>query len=174
MSATDNEVSEAVDVPTTNGAAPMSFEARMQERRKQRESRTTEMFDPPGFEDLFKVEMQVLGYKRLADLTSKHARVRDESMRTLYIAADQVLAATAAFHKIMDDGTLQEAEGCSWMVMAQAFDPTLDATVRPRAALIRLLGGTGVLELNNDWYMWNSRGNVEVDKGLAADFQPTT
>jgi len=155
-------------------ALDTSFESRLQERRKQRESRTTETFDTPGFEDLFKVEMQAIGYKRLADLTNRHARVRDESLRTLYIAADQVLAATVAFHKVMPDGTLELAEGATWMALAKAFDPTLDGTVRPRAALIRMLDGTGVLELCNDWYVWNTRGNAQVDKELGADFQETT
>jgi hypothetical protein len=152
---------------------PGSFEARMQERRKQREQRTTEVFDVPGFEDLFKVEMKVLGYKRLAGIAEPHTRVRDDSMRALYIAADQILASTVAFHRIMEDGSLQEAEGATWFDMAHAFDPTIDGTVKPRAALIRLLDGQGVLELSNDWYTWNGRGNAQVDKDLGADFQVT-
>ena len=84
----------------SNGDDPLagSFEARMHQRRVEREQRTTEMFDPPGFEDLFRVEMRVLGYRALADLSLKHQRQRDDAMRSLYLAADQVLAATVAFH----------------------------------------------------------------------------
>jgi hypothetical protein len=165
---------ESQEIPEIVENNDGSFESRMQERRRQREQRTSEVFDVPGFEDLFKVEMKVLGYKRLADLALPHSRVRDDSLRQLYISADQVIAATVGFHKIMEDGSLREAEGATWMDMAKAFDPSLDGTVKPRAALIRLLDGTGVLELSNDWYTWNARGNVQVDKDLGADFRVTT
>ena len=74
-----------------NGAAPGSFEARMQERRRQREQRSTELFTPPGFEDLFRVELRVVGYRRLADISLRHQRQADEGMQALYIAADQLL-----------------------------------------------------------------------------------
>jgi hypothetical protein len=153
--------------------APGSFEARMQERRRQREARSTETFDPPGFEDLFKVEMQVLGYKRIADIALSHQRQRDDALRSLYIACDQVVAATVAFHLVMDDGSLDEITDGSWLSIAQRMYPELDATTRPRVALIRLLEGAGVLALNNEWYAWNTRGNVDVDRELSLDFSVT-
>jgi hypothetical protein len=152
---------------------PGSFEARMQERRRQREERTTEMFGPPGFEDLFRVEMQVVGYKRMADIALRHQRQRDDGLRSLYIAADQVLTATVAFHLVKDDGTLDEIEHASWVAIAQRMYPELDENTRPRVALIRLLEGPGVLELNNDWYAWNTRGNVDVERELSLDFSGT-
>ena len=153
--------------------APGSFEARMQERRRQRETRTTEMFEPPGFEDLFRVEMQVVGYKRLADIALRHQRQRDDGLRSLYIAADQIIAATVAFHLVKDDGSLDEIDDGSWLGIAQRMYPELDATTRPRVAVIRLLEGPGVLELNNDWYAWNTRGNVDVERELGLDFSET-
>jgi hypothetical protein len=165
---------EAVGQPQVmvNGAEPVpgSFEARMRERRHQREARTTQMFEPPGFEDLFRVEMQVLGYRRLADIALAQQRQRDESLRALYIAADQVVAATVGFHLVMADGTLDEVEDGSWLAIARRMYPELDGTARPRVAVIRLLEGPGVLELNNDWYAWNTRGNVDVDRELGLDF----
>jgi hypothetical protein len=51
--------------------------------------------------------------------------------------------------------------------------PELDENTRPRVALIRLLEGPGVLELNNDWYAWNTRGNVDVERELSLDFSGT-
>jgi hypothetical protein len=151
-----------------------SFETRMQERRRQRERRTTELFEPPGFEDLFRVEMQTVSYKKLADIALRHQRQRDEALQALYIAADQVLTATVGFRKVGPDGELQELdEPLTWGDLARAFDPTIDATVRPRAALIRLLEGAGVVELNGDWYTWNTRGNAQVDRELQEDFPET-
>lgn len=156
--------------PTGIEVRDKSFEDRMRARRVQREQRTTETFDVPGFEDLFRVEMQAIGYKRLADLALHHQRVRDEALRSLYIAADQVLAATVGFHRVKDDGGFTDATGDTWLTLARTFDDTIDGTVRPRAALIRLLEGQAVLALNNDWYEWNTRGNQEVDRDLSADF----
>jgi len=156
--------------PTDVEIRDQSFEERMRARRLQREQRTTESFDVPGFEDLFRVEMQVIGYKRLADVALRHARVRDEALRTLYIAADQILMATVGFHRVKDEGGYEQADGDTWLSLARSFDNTIDATLRPRAALIRLLEGAGVIALNNDWYEWNTRGNQTVDKELAGDF----
>ena len=168
------EVEFAVDEREEEDAEDtLSFEARMQERRRQRERRTTEIFDVPGFEELFKVELRAVGYKQLANITTKHQRERDEAMRILYNASDAILVATVAFHKIMSDESLREAKGGTWATMARAFDPTLDNTVRPRAALIRLLEGQGVIELYNDWYAWNGRGNQAVEKELTGDFPGT-
>ena len=151
-----------------------SFEDRMQEVRRQREQRTTERFEVPGFEDLFEVEMQVLGVKRMNDIAFKHVRVRDDSMRALYIQADQVMAATVAFHKLQPDGETAPAEDMTWMDAARAYDPNLSATITPRAALIRLLDdGKGLGELHGSWYGWNTRGNDIVDKELGRDFQET-
>ena len=157
-----------------NGAAPGSFEARMQERRRQREQRSTELFTPPGFEDLFRVELRVVGYRRLADISLRHQRQADEGMQALYIAADQLLEATVAFHMLTDDGRLEPIEDGTWVTVARAFDPNLDQTTRPRVALIRLLGdGMGVIRLHADWNEWNTSGNAKVDRELAEDFPET-
>jgi hypothetical protein len=149
-----------------------SFEERMQAVRRQRELRTTELFDVPGFEGIFRVEMRVLGVKRMNDIAFAHTRQRNDSLRALYIQADQLLAATVGFRMVQDDGSEAEAEGMSWLDAARAYDPALDATIRPRAALIRLLDdGKGVGELHGDWYQWNTRGNEQVDGELAEDFR---
>ena len=148
-----------------------AFEQRMQDVRRQREQRTAEMFDVPGFEGIVKVELQVLGYRKMTDIGMGHVRQRDDALRALYTAADQLLAATVGFHKVQPDGTLEPAEGMTWTMLAQAYDPALNATVRPRAALIRVLDdGKGVTELHGEWYGWNTRGNERVDGELTEDF----
>jgi DNA-binding PucR family transcriptional regulator len=145
----------------------------MQQRRRERELRTSEMFDPLGFEGLFKVEMQVLGYRRMADIALHHQRQRDDALRQLYIAADQVIAATVAFHMVDDDGALDPIDDASWLSIAQRMYPELDEATRPRVALIRLLEAPAVLALNNEWYAWNTRGNAEVERELGADLSGT-
>ena len=158
-----------------NGHEPLagSFAARMQERRREREQRTTEMFEPPGFEDLFRVEMQVLGFKALSDIVMSHQRQRDEGLRNLYITADIVLAATVGFHLVKDDDVLDPIEDGTWLSIARAMYPELDEMTRPRVALIRLLEGQGIAALASDWNEWNTRGNGQVDMELRRDFSPT-
>jgi hypothetical protein len=167
---------EARDVAQNGGgveALAGSFEARMQERRREREERTTELFEPPGFEDLFRVELQALGFKALSDIVMSHKRQRDESLQNLYINADIVLAATVGFYRVMPDESLDAIEDASWVRIARIPYPELDEMTRPRVALIRLLEGQGVATLANDWNEWNTRGNAQIDRDLRRDFSVT-
>ena len=107
----------------------------------------------------------MLGYRQLADLSLKHQRQRDDAMRSLYLAADQVLTATVAFHLVKDDGSLDVIDDASWSAIARKMYPELDRTTRPRVALIRLLDAPGVLALNNEWYDWNTHQHT-VDREL--------
>jgi hypothetical protein len=120
---------------------------------------------------MFRVEMQVLGYKRLADIVFSHQRQRDDALKALYANADVVLAATVGFRLIADDGALYEPEHpLTWLDLARAYDPTLDALTKPRVALIRLLEGQGIATLWSAWNEWNTHGNATVDRELSADF----
>jgi hypothetical protein len=154
-------------------AAPGSFEARMRDRRRQRESRTTELFEPPGFEDLFRVEMQVVAFKPLSDIVMTHQRQRDESLRNLYINADIILKATVGFHLVQPDGSLDRIDDADWVSIAQVPYPELDDDTRPRVALIRLLDGQGIATLAAQWNDWNTHGNAQVDGELRRDFSVT-
>lgn len=148
-----------------------SLEARVAERRKQLEQRTTELFDVPGFEDVFQVELQMVGWKRLRQIAAQHERVHEESQKELRTAADQLLAATVGFHAIVDeDGNTQSAEGVSWKGLAQAYDSKLDETTRGRVALLRLLGETQTVFLWNDWQTWMKTGSGKVERELEKDF----
>lgn len=161
-------------VPWSNGQPlPGSFEARMQDRRVQREQRTTELFTPPGFEDLFRVELQVVGFRRQSDIQLQHQRVAHEGMRALAIAAETLVAATVGFHLVREDGSTVDAGKASWLEMAQAYDPTLGTDTIERVAVIRLLEGSSALALYGQWNEWNLRGNQAVEKELAADFPET-
>jgi hypothetical protein len=163
-----------LEAVTRNGQPlPGSFEARMQERRVQREQRTTELFEPPGFEDMFRVEMQVVGYRRLSAIAFRHQRGRDDGMRLLAIAAETIAEATVGFHLVLGDGTTVATEKTDWLEIAQAYDPTLGPDTIERVAMIRLLEGQGVTTLMAAWSEWNLRGNQEVDQELAADFPAT-
>lgn len=162
-----------VVVADHNGALAGSFEARMKERRNEREQRTTEFFEPPGFEDLFRVEMQVLAYTVISDIVMAHQRQRNETMKNLYINADIVLKATVGFYLVKDDESLDLIEDGNWTSVARVMYPELDAMTKPRVAMIRLLEGQGIAELAAAWNEWNTRGNTQIERELRADFSVT-
>ncbi len=159
---------EVADEPT---ALAGSLEERVAARRRQLEERTTELFDLPGFEGICQVEMRVVGAKRQLAIMNEHQRIHDESKKVVRVACDLILAATVQFHSIVDDeGTTKLAEGVSWKSMAQAYDKTLDNTVRGRQALVRLLTENGVLDLLADWREWMRTRGVKVAEELKTDF----
>jgi hypothetical protein len=165
------EIDEEFDSPERK-PRPGSLEERVAERRMALESRTTDKFDVPGFEGIFKVELQVVGGKRQYAISQRHEHVHDEYQRGLRTAADCVLVATVGFHSIVnDDGDTEPADNCSWKRLAQASDPTLsDMTLAQkggsRVAILRLLGEENVLNLAGEWKKWMRTRGVEVDRSL--------
>ena len=173
MSSEEFEGPQSPVGPAQNGAMG-SLAQRMQKRRKEREARTTAAFEVPGFEDIFKVELQVLGFTQISDIAMSHQRQRNDSLRNLYTAADMVLAATVGFWGVVgEDGELEAIEDADWVSLARLQYPELEAAARPRVALIRLLEGRGVVELANEWDEWNTRGNASVDQELRQDLSVT-
>lgn len=171
---TESDEARQERAQSVSGPLAGSFDARLQERRREREMRTTEVFDVPGFEDLFRVEMQALGYKRLAEIAQAHERQRDDALKALYANADVILAATVGFRIIGEDGEEREPdEPLSWVDLARASDPALDAMTRPRVALIRLLDGVAIGTLANVWNEWNTYGNRAIDGELRRDLSVT-
>jgi len=138
----------------------------MQEKRKERESRTTAVFEPPGYEDVFRVEMQVIGYSELSEMALAHERQRHVPTRNLYVAA--VLE-----HAPEADGGSQNDVGGDWVSIARLQYPELPVDSRARVALIRLLEGQGVTTLANDWNEWNTHGNGAIEQEVRRDFSQT-
>lgn len=153
--------------------SPNSLEARVAERRKAIEARTTQLFDVPGYEGILKVELQVVGGKRQYAILTRHENIRDEYRQRLMGAAGLVLAATVAFHSVLDDeGNTALAEECSWKRLAKAADPTLldsvvDGPGGGSVALLRLLGEEGTIALAGDWKLWQRSRGQQVSKELA-------
>jgi hypothetical protein len=170
------EGAEAPDLSTPSNvgqptAAPGSLEARVAERRKKLESQTTAMFEVPGYEDLFQVELQMIGWKRLRSIAAGHERVRDDAQRELRTAADHLLAATVGFHAVVDDeGTTEPAEDASWRKIASAADPSIDGSVPTRALLTRFLGESPTIFLWTEWQEWMKTGASKLERDLEKDF----
>lgn len=156
----------AAAIPT-----PGSLEQRVAERREKLEQKTTELFDVPGYEGVFQVELRLLGGKRQFGIVEALERVHDDYRKALSAATDMILASTVGIHAIVDDeGTTALAEGMTWLRLAQAADKKLGPEVKSRAALIRLLGENGVLDLAGEWRMWMRNRGTKVDRDLERDF----
>ena len=172
----DEELGLAAEAVYHNGQPlPGSFEARMQERRVRREQRTTELFDVPGFQDLFRVEMQVARLQAderhratpPASPRRRHARCWRSPPRP---SSTRPSAFTWSATTAPPRRPRATPPGSTWPA---PDDPTLGLDTHERVAIIRLLEGQGVLGLNDAWSEWNTHGNEEVDKELAADFSTT-
>jgi hypothetical protein len=150
---------------------PGSLEARVAERREKLEQQTTELFDVPGFEDIFQVELRVVGGKRQHAILTEHERVHDEYQKLIRSGADMLLAATVAFHAVVDaEGNTQPAEGATWKALARAAHPDLPDTVKGRVALLRLLGENGVFDLVAAWRTWMKTRGQKINRELEKDF----
>lgn len=172
MSEMDKAVTDLLNEAGEKGADPLlgSLEHRVAERRKHIEKRTSESFDVPGFEDVFRVELRVIGPKQQHAIAQKHEHC-DEYQQILRTAADLLVVATVGFYAVDGDGQVQPAEDASWKRFAKAFDPMLDqATLeRPgggRVAIVRLLGEEATLVLAGKYKQWVGSRGAKVDKEL--------
>lgn len=153
-------------------AAPTagSLEERVAQRREKLERKTTEMFDVPGYEGVFQVELRLLGGKRQYAIVDALERVHDDYQKAIRAACDMLLAATVQFHAVVDEeGGTQPAEGATWLRLAQAADRNLGPDTQPRVALIRMLGENGVIELAGEWRMWMKNRGAKLEKDLEQD-----
>lgn len=150
---------------------PGSLEDRVGKRRETLEKRTTELFDVPGYQGVFQVEMRILGGKRRYAISEEHERVADEYQKGLRTAADSILKATVAIHSVLDEeGNTAVAEGVSWIRLARAANKNLGDDVKARPALIGMIGENGVIQLAEDWMKWMRTRGVKVEKDLEKDF----
>ena len=160
------------DLEEAPAALTGSLEARIAARREALEKRTTELFDVPGYEGIVKVEMRLVGGKRLHQIGQAHERLHDEYKKLLRTAEDIILAATVAFHNVDANGEPQFAEGITWKRLAKAANRHLDeahleARGGGRVALEGLIGEAGVISLLGEWNQWTrTRG-----EGLARELE---
>jgi len=161
------------DGPAVDTPAPLlnSLEHRVAERRRKLEAETTHKFDVPGYEGIFRVELQLVGGKRQHQVVKKHEVVRNEYQQTLRVAAELLLSATVAFYAVSGDDEDTLAEGCTWKRLAKAANAHLDDSVLEapggnRVALISLIGEDGVFNLAGQWRQWMNTRGAEVESAL--------
>lgn len=164
---------EAAADDTANGTREMgSLASRMEHRAQEIESAVTEIFPIPMWEDILAVELSLVGWERLRKMVAKHNRQRNEAIRELYVAADQLLAATVAFYEVGEDNAQTPVEQ-TWITLARATGKPLSDDLTPRQAVIALMGDTNVLVLWKEWQDWQSSRRGETDEEVAKDFGTT-
>jgi hypothetical protein len=171
------ELEEGIEVGTPSKG---SLADRMAARREQTERVTTEKFEVPRFEGVLSVELRLIGWKKLRSYGQRHSRMRDSALQELYVAADQLLAATVGFYEDEEvEGIVnhRKAPGKSWVSLLNEMqtarkEPVSDE-ITPRQALIALVGDTNVMFLWEQWQEWMKGERPDVDKEVQRDFQTT-
>lgn len=156
-----------------------SLEARMAARAEEAEADVTEKWAVPGkFSDIIAVELRMLGWKTLRGIGKRHAKNRDQTLQELYVACDQIIAATVAFHEIVVDAegaeTYKELPGETWMSLARRGIKLLPQDLTPRQAMLALIKpDTLVPLLLQEWMEWMKDRRPDVDREVGSDFGMT-
>lgn len=156
-----------------SGREPGSLASRVERRSQELQSRVSEVFPIPTWEDILAVELRLVGWEALRRIITKHERQRAEAIRELYVAVDQLLLGTVQFFEINpEDNSRQEVEQ-TWISLARATGKVLPDSLTPRQAVIALVGDTNALILWREWQEWMATRRGEVDGEVAEDFGST-
>jgi hypothetical protein len=166
------EYPEVTEVEENSIVQSSSLDARMQARSRELESRTSEFFPIPGFEDILVVELQMLGFERQRRIARKHERLRDQTLQELYTAADCLIDATVRFAEVVSEGHVRSIND-DWIELARRTGKVLPQDVTPRKALIAFVGSFRIVGLWQEWSAWCSGRREAVDREVVSDFGGT-
>jgi len=154
-----------------NGTARVgSLAARIAARRDELEKREDDLIDVPGFEDIFRLQVQPVGSKTQQRIIERHERVHDRALRNQYVNADILIAATVGFHEVLADGSTRHAEGVTWKDIAQARRPELGPELTHRQALLAVIPDHLLNLFATDYMDWLRGTGVSVNNDLERDF----
>jgi len=160
-------------VEEDDGFKSASLESRMRARRDEVENLVSAKFPLPRYESIIAVELRYLGYERQRQMYEINKR-QTMTMRELYTACDQILAATLGFFELRgaddEDGT---AVPYDWTSLAQGVLGSDADELTPRQAMIALISAEQVPTLYADWQAWMRGEQSDVDREVGRDFQAT-
>jgi hypothetical protein len=148
-----------------------SLDGRMKARTEELESRTSEFFQVPGFEDIIAVELRLLGFEAQRKIARRNERIRDTTVQELYTACDCILRATEGLYEV--DGDTRTPIRDTWIDLARRAGKTLPNDVTDRQALLALVGSFRVVGLWQEWSQWVSGRRPEVEEEVMRDFEVT-
>jgi hypothetical protein len=153
-----------------------SLKARMQRRQQELAARTTELFPVPRYEEFIAVELKAIAWERSEKIFEAHQRTARRMM--LNSAADEIVAATVAFHELFDDREPELIEDAyRWSDVCSRFLevdlPPAPHTTLERIALLTLCSDQGVMGLNAQYRRWLGGANVGISEEVRRDFSTT-
>jgi hypothetical protein len=140
----------------------------------------TEKFPVPNWAEFVHVELRVLGWDAMRKVTRRHEKIRDDATREVYIAADQLLAATERFWALDAGGDPSMATDQSWVSIARGVCDGQDGRPKfpedgtARQALLMLTQPTNrTMVLWGEWTEWAAGENQDVKEELVEGFSVT-
>lgn len=171
-------MSEQVETPVRE-SAPGSLRSRMRARTQELEQQRTEIFPVPGYAELLAVELMPLGWERMQKIRERIAEMRDPSitpaMKQLYVAADELIAATVKFYEINDDGGRREIDD-TWKSLAEAGIENFPQDASARQAVLALINKPSaplLMPFYHQWGEWMTSERVSITDEVGRDFETT-
>lgn len=157
----------------TNGRGSLAERAKA--RRDQLLDRQTVTLEVPGYEGILEVEYRALSYSESRKIVARHQRQRDDAVRELYIAADQLIAASINAYEITGDETRKALE-CGWgLQLARMLGVEVSEGTTARQAIFKCFARETLLSAHYIEYTeWLSSADAEADQEQRVDFQQTT
>jgi len=155
----------------TNGAG--SLAARAQARREALLDQQTTIIEVPGFEGILAMEYRAMSYGEGRKINQRHERQRDDATRELYVAADQLIAASVNALEL--DGTEATPLDLRWGAeLAQRLGIDVEGMTARQAMMACFVRDTFLTRHWADYIEWLSTATADVDEEQAQDFQVTS
>jgi hypothetical protein len=152
-----------------------SLRARIEARRKARQSQTTTTIDVPGYEGILAAEYRVLPWQTIRKNVTRHERQRDEGLREIYVAADGLLMACENLWEIKPDDTKVSLDVVWGIAAAQKLGIEVTPGMTARQALMAIFEvDSRIVGHYSELVSWQQGENQELDEELARDFTTTT
>ena len=152
-----------------------SLKDRMNARQSELESRTTEIFPVPRYDEVMAVELKAIAWEKTEEIVQRHSRQTNRQM--LNSAADEIVVATVAFHEIKDDAIELIEDVSRWSEVAKSFlgfdPPQAPYATRERICLLALCSDQGVMALNGPYRRWLGGANTGISGEVRRDFNST-
>lgn len=156
-----------------------SLESRMSQRRDEieRDPENTEIFPLPGkYGDIIAVELRAMGWKKMSSIAKALKRIQPEELRELYVACDQIAAATVGFHEITynnGEPTYRRLVNESWVTVAGRVSRLGDNPTNRQGMLALIQPDSLIPIFHFEWQEWVRDVRPKIDQELSEDFSKT-
>jgi hypothetical protein len=165
---------EVMEMEFDGAVSVSSLAERVQARRAQLEARHTLRLEPPGYSGLLSVEYRPLSYSEVRAIARRHERIQDEATQELYMAADNLIAASIDSYDISGDEEV--ALGLRWgveLAHVLGFRDVVGDEFTPRQALFACFArDTSVVTHYGQYAGWLTDVEEQLDQEQAEGFPP--